>query len=319
MIARVFVLIAILCLCACTDGSNDDRMIGQLASVRIEVAAEVSERIVSHDALEGVRVNEGASLLTQNMVSAANIAERASATQAMRQAELDELLAGTRSEQLLAKQASVKGAIEDKRYFESELKRLTDLVQRKLVSDEQRDTVASQLDRSEAQLATLQAELSELLNGAREQTIRRAKAALDVSVADVSAADIHAARHRVLAPSDGVLDQLLLEPGETPAIGQAVAILLSGDQPQAEIYVPAALRMQITPGVELDLFIDGLDEPVVGRVRRVSDAAAFTPYFALTKHDRGRLSYLAEVDVRTDGDRLPDGVVVEAVIASKTR
>lgn len=318
MNVRGLAVIAALCLHACAGDSDDERMIGQLASVRIEVAAEVSERIVSHDAIEGMQVNQGDALLTQNAVLARNTLERAKATQAMRQAELDELLAGTRSEQLLAKQASVKGAGQDKRYFESELQRLTDLASRNLISDEQRDTVATQLDRSEARLAALQAELSELLNGAREQTIRRAKAAYDVSVADVSAAIINAQRHLVVAPDAGLLDQLLLEPGETPAIGQAVAILLTGEQPQAELYVPAALRLDIAPGVNLQLFIDGLDEPLPGRVRRVSDIAAFTPYFALTRHDRGRLSYLAEVDIQTSGARLPDGVVVEAIIASKS-
>ncbi|GAG92015.1 unnamed protein product, partial [marine sediment metagenome] len=36
----------------------------------------------------------------------------------------------------------------------------------------------------------------------------------------------------------------------------------------------------------------------------------FTPYFALTEHDRSRLSYLAEVDV-PDASSLPSGVPLE--------
>jgi HlyD family secretion protein len=44
----------------------------------------------------------------------------------------------------------------------------------------------------------------------------------------------------------------------------------------------------------------------------VSHEAAFTPYYALTERDRGRLSYLAEVTL-TDGDArgLPTGVPVQ--------
>ena len=38
---------------------------------------------------------------------------------------------------------------------------------------------------------------------------------------------------------------------------------------------------------------------------------AFTPYFALTERDRGRLSYVAKVDIVEQRDRLPDGVPVE--------
>ena len=39
-----------------------------------------------------------------------------------------------------------------------------------------------------------------------------------------------------------------------------------------------------------------------------SSEAAFTPYFALTEHDRGRLSFLAKIDIVNAGSRLPDGV-----------
>ena len=39
--------------------------------------------------------------------------------------------------------------------------------------------------------------------------------------------------------------------------------------------------------------------------------AAFTPYYALTERDRGRLSYEAKVDLTGDRERLPDGIPVE--------
>jgi HlyD family secretion protein len=44
-----------------------------------------------------------------------------------------------------------------------------------------------------------------------------------------------------------------------------------------------------------------------GTVRWVSADASFTPYFALTEHDRSRLSYLAELDLPQAAD-LPSGV-----------
>ena len=48
-----------------------------------------------------------------------------------------------------------------------------------------------------------------------------------------------------------------------------------------------------------------------GRVRWVASEAAFTPYFALTERDRGRLSFVAKIDITEDRERLPDGVPVE--------
>ena len=59
------------------------------------------------------------------------------------------------------------------------------------------------------------------------------------------------------------------------------------------------------------IFVDGLEHPLAGRVRWVSSEAAYTPYFALTERDRGRLSFVAKVDIAEERDRLPDGIPVE--------
>lgn len=65
------------------------------------------------------------------------------------------------------------------------------------------------------------------------------------------------------------------------------------------------------PGDRIDVRIDGVEAPQEGRVRWVSSDATFTPYFALTEHDRSRLSYLAEIDL-PDASHLPSGVPLEA-------
>ena len=49
-------------------------------------------------------------------------------------------------------------------------------------------------------------------------------------------------------------------------------------------------------GVDLaTVRLDGVDREMQGAVRWVSADASFTPYFALTEHDRSRLAYLAEL------------------------
>ena len=76
--------------------------------------------------------------------------------------------------------------------------------------------------------------------------------------------------------------------------------------------MPERLRVDVRPGTAVELRIDGLDQPVAGVVRWVASDAAFTPYFALTERDRGRLTYEAKVDLDVAGERFPDGVPVEA-------
>jgi HlyD family secretion protein len=63
--------------------------------------------------------------------------------------------------------------------------------------------------------------------------------------------------------------------------------------------------------------IEGVEGALAARVRSVSQDATYTPYFALTQHDRGRLSYVAELDLTEDAARgLPSGLPVEAEFAA---
>ncbi|MBT8100556.1 MAG: hypothetical protein KJO82_12435, partial [Gammaproteobacteria bacterium] len=67
----------------------------------------------------------------------------------------------------------------------------------------------------------------------------------------------------------------------------------------------------VRPGQRALIRVDGMANTIDGTVRWVSSDAAFTPYFALTERDRGRLSFVAKIDLDVDGDRLPDGVPVD--------
>ena len=63
--------------------------------------------------------------------------------------------------------------------------------------------------------------------------------------------------------------------------------------------------------MSIDVNIDGTGQTFDGTVRWVSADATFTPYFALTEHDRSRLSFLAEIDIPDAAD-LPSGVPLQA-------
>ena len=144
----------------------------------------------------------------------------------------------------------------------------------------------------------------------------RGEAAVVQAEARRDSAKIDVERHEIRAPVDGVADTRLFEVGERPNPGQPVLVLLSGIQPHARVYVPERLRASVRPGDDATLFIDGVENAIRGRVRWVASEAAFTPYFALTERDRGRLSYVAKIDIAEDRERLPDGVPLEAVFGS---
>jgi len=150
-----------------------------------------------------------------------------------------------------------------------------------------------------------------MLAGTTIEELAQAEQAVAQLAARRDAIRVDLERHTTRAPVAGIADSRLFEAGERPAPGQPVIIVLGGEQPYARVYVPETIRVHVTSGTAAVIHVDGLDEPLDGRVRWVSSEAAFTPYYALTERDRGRLSYVAKVDITTQRDRLPDGVPVE--------
>ncbi len=308
---EISLLVLSIALLAC-DGANDDsRVVGQLESDRIEIRSEVFEPIVEIAVAEGQRVSKGDLLLRQDDTRILAKIDEAEAVLAQSQARLDELIRGPRKEQIDAARATVDGARRELQFRQTEYERAQEVFERELSSPDRLDRAKAALDRAEATLEFEQARLQEMLSGTTVEELAQAEQAIKQVEARLSLLQVDLGRHQPQAPVNGIVDSKLYEVGEQPAIGQPMLVLLSGAQPYARIYVPESQRVHVRPGTEARVYVDGLTEPLKGSVRWVSSEAAFTPYFALTEHDRGRLSFLAKVDILDARERLPDGVPVE--------
>ena len=312
-IARFSILLGLLPLLAgCGDPDDENRVVGELASDRIELVAESNEPIVEILVEEGTEVSAGQPLVRQDPTRAK--ARLAEAEGAFRQAEarLAELVRGPRAEQIEAARANLFGAEQDLVFLRADYERVRKIAEQELASEGALDRAKAALDGGIALVERRRAELDERLAGTTVEELRQAEAALEQAEARRDAAALDLDRHEIRAPTDGIADTRLFELGERPNPGQPVMVLLAGPQAYARVFIPEHLRVLIRPGTRAEIFIDGLPEPVSGRVRWVATESAFTPYFALTERDRGRLSFVAKIDIVDDIERLPDGVPLEA-------
>lgn len=309
---RHWVAIALLfCITACNPSTDDYRIVGELASDRVELTAEVSEPVTAILVAEGASVTAGQVLMQQDSTRAEARLAEAEAALGQLQARLDELVRGPRSEQIAAARANVEGAKKELEFRRADFARVQEIYARELASDEILDRAKAALDAAEANNDLRRAQLQELLTGTTVEELAQAEQAVKQALARRDLAAIDLARHEIIAPVDGIVDSRLFEIGERPAPGQALLIVLPGEQPYARVYVPEHLRIQVSAGMAATIYVDGLDEAIAGRVRWVASEAAFTPYFALTERDRGHLTYLAKVDIVEQRARLADGVPVE--------
>ncbi len=304
----------VLTIGACDSTSGDNRVVGELASDRIELTAEVAEPISEILVAEGESVTAGQVLMRQNSARAiARLAESEAALGQV-QARLDELVRGPRSEQISAARASVNGAGDELKFRRADYARVQEIFAKNLASPELLDRAKAALDAAEANNDLRRAQLQELLSGTTIEELAQAEQAVKQAAARRDLLEVDLARHDIIAPVDGIVDSRLFELGERPAPGKALLIMLPGEQPYARVYVPEHLRVQITVGMPAMIYVDGLDEAINGRVRWVASEAAFTPYFALTERDRGHLTFLAKVDIAEERPRLPDGVPTEVAL-----
>ncbi len=308
---KTIALIASCTLAACGPAEDANRVVGELASDRIELTVEFNEAIVEIVVAEGSAVSKDQVLLRQNDARAQARLADAEAVYLQAKARLDELLRGPRSEKIVAARATVEGATQDLEFREGEQARIAEIHKRGLASPDLLDRANAALDAAQATLKLRLAQLEELLAGTTTEELAQAEQAVKQAAARQDSAQIDVDRHVISAPVDGVVDSRLFEIGEKPGAGQPVIVVLAATQPHARVYVPEPLRVQIGPGTKALIHVDGLDAPVEGRVRWVASESAFTPYYALTERDRGRLSYVAKVDIVEERDRLPDGVPVE--------
>lgn len=305
----ISMLIAMLTLTACSEGELT-YMVGTLERDRVEVSVESNEPIIAIHVQDGQMLNAGDLILEQDPTRLQATLERQIAIKDRFAAVLAELQQGPRQEdirearaQLVAAEASSKNATENQ-------KRAQEIFERKLSDQATLDLATTRKKTTAAAEQAAREALAKLLNGTRVEELQQAVADLAAEQAQIKATKLSISRLKVYAPVSGMLDKRLYQMGERPAVGATIAVILDDSRNYARIYVPEPQRAIIQPGKNLNVRIDGVSKSMQGTVRWVSSDATFTPYFALTEHDRSRLSYLAEVDL-PDADGLPAGLPLE--------
>lgn len=300
-----------LLLTACP-GPQETLLVGTLERDRIEIKVESSEPILSRHVLDGQAVRSGDLLMRQDPSRLRGRFDQALAQRDQAGARLAELQRGPRQEAIRETRARLAVAQAQTVNAKAELERGRDVFNRGLSSQSALDQAETRWKSAVAEEQAVREALQAQVAGTTREELDQASAALRAAEALLAQLQLDLDRTELRAPVDGIVDKLLFQVGERPPIGTTVAVLLDSARVFARFYVPESLRAEIVPGRRLQAAIDGVDETFTGTVRWVSSDASFTPYFALTEHDRSRLSYLAEMDL-PDASEVPSGtpLVVE--------
>ena len=172
---QALTLLLLVSLVACTTDEQANRIVGQLASDRIELTAEVAEPITEIAVAEGTEVSAGQILVRQDAARASARLAEAEAVLEQAQARLDELVRGPRSEQIAAARANVDAATEELAFRTAENERIVRIHAQGLASPEMRDRAKNNFEAAQANLSLRRAQLDELLTGTTVEELHKPK------------------------------------------------------------------------------------------------------------------------------------------------
>lgn len=309
---RLGVPAALLLLAACRPAPPE--ALGTLEWDRITVPSPAAETIVAVSVREGQRVPADAPLLQlETTRTAAQMAALQAQAQRAGQA-LEELEHGPRVEEVAQARANVAAARAQAVDAAAYYARLQPLGQQRLVAAADVDRARAAAGNADGLVRAAEQALLALEHGTRLEQIGQGAAALEAAQAQQAEQAVTLRKLALVAPRAGVVDALPYRLGDQAPVGAPLAVLLVGEHPYARVYLPSPLRPSVAVGSGAQVYVEGRETALSGRVRAVRSDPVFTPYYALSGDDAARLSYLAEIElIDTDAAtlaRLPAGLPV---------
>jgi HlyD family secretion protein len=324
-LGRLFLAVAILAVVACGltawtwpgRSTNGDKLIlyGNVDVRQVELAFFVSERIAELLVVEGDRVTKGQPLAT---LDATRFSDQAAAAQANLQSQeqvVKRLVAGSRPEEIRKARADLAAAQAKEVEAERNYKRVVDLSKTGVKTAEEVDGAKAAWQSATANVDAMQAMLDLAVAGPRIEDIEAAKAELRAREADLSLARRNLADARLAAPSDGVIQDRILEVGDMASPERPVFTIALTTPLWVRAYVDEPDLGKIVPGMAAIVKTDSYPDKVYhGWVGFISPTAEFTPKPVETSQLRTRLVYQVRVFIDDPRNELRLGMPATVIL-----
>ena len=229
---------------------------GEIASLRAsELGFERSGQLVDVLVAEGDVVEMGAPLARLDIRNLQTQSQQLVAEKARANAQLLELQAGARSEDIAAAAAAVRDLEEQLRLQQVQRTRRESLYTQGAISREELDEFSFGEGSLQARLDQSRSQLEELQNGTRPEQVMAQQALvrqLDAGIADL---DVTVAKSTLRAPFSGVISAKQVDEGTVVGAGQSVLRLLEDATPEARVGMPVGVIDQVRIGEEKTVFL----------------------------------------------------------------
>ncbi len=288
---------------------------GNIEITDVEIAFRVSGRVVAR------RVSEGETLRVDQVVATLDDTEFAHEV-ALRRAELGaasaqlaELTAGYRAEEIGQARAALARVRAEATRAEAEFKRQEDLLTREVISEREFETAEAAHRVARSQVEEVGEKLALLERGPRREQIEIARERVKQAEEALALAQTRLSYTTLTAPMAGLVLAEHVESGENVTAGRPVVTV--GDLATVWLrgYIDETDLGRVKVGQSVRVSTDAYpDKAYDGTVTFISSEAEFTPKSVQTTKERVKLVYRIKVEIANPASELKPGMPADAEI-----
>ena len=291
------------------------KIYGNIDIRKVDLAFNEQERITQVLVEEGDHVTAGqvlARLQTNRLEAQIREIEAKIASQ---QEVVKRLEAGTRRQEIEQARAEVAAARARLKNTRQSFERIKKTSWSGATSQQALDNARALLDVDQAQVKVKEKSLNLALEGPRKEDIAAAKNNLETLKASLSLLKIRLAEMTLTSPTNGVIQNRILEPGEMASPSRPVVILALTDPKWVRAYIPEPYLGHINLGMKAKILSDSFpNHKFEGWIGFISSVAEFTPKNVETEDLRTKLVYEVRVFVYDSKDLLRLGMPVTVIV-----
>ncbi|MFO0626576.1 MAG: HlyD family efflux transporter periplasmic adaptor subunit [Polyangiales bacterium] len=300
--------------CGAIGASTPPGLQGVVEFEERRVSFELGGRIDALTARRGAHLRAGAEVASLDRTAALPLRDvRRSEVDAAR-ARVALLRAGARPTDVRAAQAQVSALAAVESSVRRGLARAETLARAGSAPAAQVEDLEGQRDRAAAERAAAEERVRTLRQGARPQEVAAAEAQLHAAQNALAAEEQRLARYTARAPIDGVVLDVIAEPGDVVSPGAPVITLADTSRPYVDVFVPQAAVSAVRLGAAARVRVDALPAPLDATVEDIGRQTEFTPRFLFSERERPNLVVRVRLRVRDPDRRLRAGVPAFASI-----
>lgn len=288
---------------------------GTIEATEVEVSSKLPGRIAQLLVKEGdlVQANQIIARLDTSEIEAEVAQQQAALARA--EAQLKELLAGSRVEEIEEAGANLQQAEDNLKLARDDWDRFDNLFKEGAISAQERDRAKNRVEVALSQVKAARERYAMIRTGPRPEVIEAARHERDRAKAALVTAQVRLRDGTILAPLTGVVLTKRAEQGEVINPGFPIVILIDPDDLWLRVYIPESEIGLVKIGHAVAVTVDSFpNRRFEGKVIEISPKAEFTPRTVQTKKERVNLVFGIKISLDNRERLLKPGMPADAEI-----